>query len=283
MSNSFTVINERNKDRYTVSSYNLKVLKCNLPDLTVIDSGVVHQGFKNFEDIEAAENQEKNKLEKQQLVAEETPVGETLEPVVNESHDELIESLLKKADDFSSKYLKAQMDLETLIEESAAKEESIREAAFKEGQESAMQEASSQASALQDSVMKQLQTSIETLDHNSQDFTKALHSVKEELVAAALEIAKEVIVKELDENSNLIALNLATLLMKEIDSKSDITLRVHPNQLTTFNNALATESRIKVVSDTAVSEGGVIVLSQMGTIEADIMQRFEHIKRNTLN
>jgi len=283
MSNSFTVINDRNKDRYTVASYNLKVLKCNLPDLTVIDPGVVHQGFKNFEEIEKVEQQDRDKLEKKEASQTEVPVGETLEPVVNESHDELIESLLKKADDFSSKYLKAQMDLETLAQESAAKEEQIREAAFKEGQESALQEASSKAEALQDSVMSQLQTSIETLDHNASDFSRALHSVKEELVAAALEIAKEVIVKELDDNANQIALNLATSLMKDIDNKSNITLRVHPNQLTTFTNALAADSRISIVSDTAVSEGGVIVLSQMGTIEADIMQRFEHIKRNTLN
>lgn len=279
---SFTVINEQNKDRYTVSNYNLKVLKCDLPELTAFDPGVVRQGFKTFEEIEANEQKEKA-IETVETLDEEVAVGENLEPVVNESHDELIESLLKKADDFSSKYLKAQMDLEAFKEESAANEVSIREAAFKEGQEAAMQEASAAAEQLQSDVLNQLQTSIETLNKNSEDFSKALVSVEEELVAAALEIAKEVIVKELDNSANEIALNLASSLMDEIDSKSDITLKVHPNQLTTFNKALAAESRVSVVSDSAVSEGGVIVLSQMGTIEADIMQRFEHVKRNTLN
>ena len=279
---SFTVINDHNKDRYTVSNYNLKVLSCDLPDLKVVDAGVIHQGFKTFEEIEKLENEAKP-IETVETIDAEVPVGENLEPVVNESHDELIESLLKKADDFSSKYLKAQMDLETFQQESQSNEAAIREAAFKEGQESAMQEASASAEQLQDDVLGQLQTSIETLNQNSQEFSKSLQSVKQELVAAALEIAKEVIVKELDSNSNEMALNLATSLMKDIDSKSDISLKVHPNQLSTFKQALVAESRVSVVADPAVSEGGVIIMSQMGTIEADIMQRFEHIKRNTLN
>ena len=284
---TFTVINETNKDRYTVASYNLKVLKCNLPDLAEVDSGVVHQGFKTFEEIETLDEAKEKVQEKEtgfsedELVDPEAVEGENQE-AVNESHDELIESLLKKADDFSSKYLKAQMDLDSFKEEALAKEESIRAAAFKEGQESAMQEASAAAEQLQSDVLGQLQTSIDTLTQNSAGFSEALQSVKEELVAAALEIAKEVIVKELEENSNQMALDLANSLIKEIDSKSDITLKVHPNQLDIFTQALAANSRITISADPAVSEGGVIVLSQMGTIEADIMQRFEHIKRNAL-
>jgi flagellar assembly protein FliH len=291
-----TVINERNKDRYTVDSYHLKVLKCDLPDLRPVDSGVVHQGFKTFEEIDEARAKEapskatpssqtapSQQSSDQQNSSKEVPVGDNLEPVVNESHDELIESLLKKADDFSSKYLKAQMELESFKEESAAKEQTIREEAYKEGVEAAKQEASNEAQQLQSEVLAQLQTSIESLSNASSEFGSALHKVEEELISAALEIAKEVIVKELDDNANEIALKLASSLMKEIDKKSEIILKVHPNQIETFTTALVASKNIKVQADKAVSEGGVIIQSQMGTIEADIMQRFEHIKRNALS
>jgi flagellar assembly protein FliH len=283
-----TVINGHNIDRYTVDTYHLKVLKCDLPDLKAVDPGVVHKGSKTFETIDEERAKDSTKQQSAQPVeqepqAEEIPVGDNLEPVVNESHDELIESLLKKADDFSSKLLKAEMELENFKEESATKEATIREAAFKEGQESAMQEASHQAEQLQASVLNQMQTSIESLTKASAEFGTALHKVEEELVSAALEIAKEVIVKELDEHANEIALKLASSLMKEIDKKSEIVLKVHPNQLETFNTALVSNKNVTVQADKAVSDGGVIIQSQMGTIETDIMQRFEHIKRNALS
>ena len=280
----FTVINESNKDRYTVDSYNLKVLSCDLPDLKEVVSGVVHTGFKDFDDIQKqeTENQEQSDKKLENSETEDTLVGESLEPVLNESHDALIESLLKKADDFSSKYLKAQMELETFKEESALKEETIRKEALKEGQDAAKEAASNEVAQRESEVITQLQNSIETLNTESKQFSISLDSVKNELVLAALAIAKEVIVKELNENATQMALDLASSLIKEIDSKSDITLKVHPNQLETFNTAMATNKRIEVLGDLAVNEGGVIILSQMGTIEADIMQRFEHIKRNTL-
>ncbi len=290
-----TVINEHNRDRYTVDAYHLKVLKCDLPDLKPVDAGVVHQGFKTFEEIdearakEAAQNAQKAAQAQQQpietvdTIDQEVPAGESLEPVVNDSHDELIESLLKKADDFSSKLLKTEMEFENFRAESAAKEEAIKAEAYKEGQEAAMQAATNQAEQLQSEVLGQLQASINSLAQASAQFEPALHSIQEELIAAALEIAKEVIVKELDEHSNEIALKLATSLMKEIDKKSEIILKVNPHQLETFSTALVASKNIKVMADSAVSDGGVIIQSQMGTIEADIMQRFEHVKRSVLN
>jgi flagellar assembly protein FliH len=278
-----TVINDVNKERYTISNYHLKVLQCDLPDLKEVESGIVQGGFKTFDDIENGESQESaQEITESAEDKEAFPIENGSEPVANESHDELIESLLKKADDFSSKYLKSQMDLETLQEESEQRIAQAREEAFKEGQEAAIQEQNSESERLQNDVVTQLQHSIETLSSESQQFTQALHSVKEELVSAALAIAKEVIVKEVSANSNEVALSLASSLMKEIDAKSEIILKVHVNQLDMFTAAMSTNEHIKVVVDKAVSDGGVILVGQMGTIEADIMQRFEHIKRNAL-
>ena len=60
----FTVINNSNKDRYTVDSYNLKVLSCDLPELKEVVQGVVHKGFKDFDDIQKQESENQEQSEK---------------------------------------------------------------------------------------------------------------------------------------------------------------------------------------------------------------------------
>lgn len=279
-----TVITDQNKERYTVSNYHLKVLQCDLPDLKVAESGVVQEGFKSFDEIELkeAENNKNNTLSESQADKEAFPISEDGSVVPNEAHDELIESLLKKADDFSSKFLKSQMELEALEEESEVRLAKAKEEAYAQGQAAAKITFDSELAQLESEVISQLKHAAQTLNEESQQFSKALKSVEEELVSAALAISKEVIIKELHANSNEVALSLASSLMKEIDTKSDVTLKVHANQLDLFTTAMATNDHIKVVVDKAVSEGGLIIVSQMGTIEADIMQRFEHIKRNAL-
>ncbi len=289
------VINQGNANRYTIEPYNLKVLQCNLPDLPPVESGVVHKGFKSFDEIEAKEKQnpqEESFTPLQPKVVDKNgqsvtgePAPQSMEPIETdqESKDELIESLLKKADEFSDKYLKAQMEYEELVRKSQENEERIRQEAFAQGQESAQQEMQAAIASQQEGLFSQLEGAVATLQNESSQFQNALHSVKEELVAAALDIAKEVIQKELSDNAASIALSLAQSLIEDLDRESRITLKVHPDHVNLFQSSLGGNDHITVTPDKAVALGGVIVISKTGTIEADIMSRYEQIKRSALH
>ena len=269
------IIHDHNKKRYSIDGYKYKVLKSSLPDLIPVPSGVSRASFKNLDDLPSfkkhipnSETQESNEEE----VSEHEP-----------DQSELIDSLLKKADDFSSKFLKAQMDLEELQEQSVANEERIKNEAYEAGLNDAKETLSNETAQVESGLYDQLKNSVQSLSNESEQFSKGLVSIQEELIGAAVDIAKEVIQKELSSDASQIALDLARSLMREIDKESKITLKVHPEHMQTFTEALGGSDRIRLIEDNAVRLGGVIVNSNLGTIEADIMSRYEQVKRNIQN
>lgn len=276
------VVNEKNKARYTVDHYNLKVLKSTLPDLPHAIAGVDKRGFKSFDSFGQLEG-ETTATSSAPIVEEEVP-NESFEPIEDDkAQSELIDSLLKKADEFSSKYLKAQMDYEDLETKSKEALELAKTEAFEAGKAESLQEMQEASNNKEGQVLEQLSLSIDSLNSTSSKFDEALKAVKQELVLAAVDIAKEVIQKELGENANDIALSLAQSLMQEISKDSKIELRVNPAQLELFTKNLGESERVIIKSDTAVSLGGVIIISNTGTIAADIMSRFEQVKRTVLS
>lgn len=267
------VIKPGQETRYTITGYNYKALQSSLPDLPPVSEGWKRATFKNLDDIPTG----KEHIKAPQAVSIEE------EPQKQEDQSELIESLLKKADDFSSKYLKAQMDLEDLQEKFQSQEAMIQKKAYEEGFNTAKEETKQQTQKEQDELFEILKKSVTRMNDESELFHTALASIQEELVGAALDIAKEVILKELHIDAKNIALHLAKNLMAEIDKESKITLKVHPTHVQFFKESLGQSERIRITEDHAVKEGGVIVVSNMGTIEADIMSRYEQVKRNVHN
>ena len=269
------VINKDNEKRYTINNYNLKVLKCDLPDLPPVPAGVQEVRFK---DLDATQNRQEQKEEAESVDASEDV---TQAPVENDQ-SELIDSLLKKADDFSSKYLKAQMQYEELLEQSTQNEEKIRQEAYEQGYQAAKAEALETEQAHENRLLNQLEDTIKRLEDEVNTFHTALRRVEEELVTAALEIAKEVILKELSENSSKIAMAMASNIIQSIEKDSQIKIKVNPKHYKLFEAKLGKNKYFSVEEDKAVVEGGVIVISQSGTIEADIMKRYENAKKSIL-
>jgi len=266
------VINEGNQKRYTINHYSLKVIQAEVVDDVVLQKGISKHALRDFDTPEPVTIQEEELSQEENEEEEEASVDQS----------ELIESLLKKADDFSSKYVKAQMDYEQVVEERDATIETAKKSAYDEGYEAAKAEFLQNQEASNSAIAEQMQASIQQLDNEGKDFTAALERIQEELVGAALDIAKEVIQQEVSKAPQEIALSLAKALMVEIDKASAITIRVNPAQLDFFQKALGESEKISIVSDRAIVEGGVVLVSNMGTIEADIMKRYEQVKKAAL-
>ena len=199
------------------------------------------------------------------------------------SKDSLIESLMQKTDEMSSNFIKLQMKLESKESEFEIALNKVKEEAFNEGvqaglaqeKENSIQSSANSVSLFSASVLK--------LEESSKEYESALEGIKNGLISAALDISQEVVKVELDNNSNEIAKVLSDELIKELQSASKITLKVNPNNHGAISEHIGNVDNITIVSDRAVSEGGVIVMSDAGNIDAQISKRFERVKRAALS
>ncbi|MDK9693462.1 MAG: flagellar assembly protein FliH [Sulfurimonas sp.] len=199
------------------------------------------------------------------------------------SKDSLIESLLNKTDEMSSNFIKLQMKLESMMEEHKAELKKVKEESFAAGVESGKERASKEEEKKISEAIAQYGASIGKLEKSAGAFEAALERIKEELVSAALDISKETIRVELSENSHKVATLLAQELIKELQGASKIVLRVNPNDHGAISQAVGTLAHVEIVSDGAVSLGGVIAMSEAGNIDAQIAKRFERVKRAALS
>ena len=199
------------------------------------------------------------------------------------SKDALIESLMKKTDDMSSNFIKLQMKLESMTEEHKKEIDSVKEESFAQGVEAGKKQADEDAEASMENGLEQFSSSVSTLENSAKEFESALEGIKKELISAALDISKEVVNVELNENSTEIAALLSNELIKELQNASKVTLKVNPKDHGALSEKIGSLEHVEIVSDSAVSQGGVIAISDAGNIDAQISKRFERVKRAALS
>jgi len=106
---------------------------------------------------------------------------------------------------------------------------------------------------------------------NIEGIKKELFSNPENLILVHNDLTRK---KELFFHSTV----LSSELIKELQSASKITLKVNPKDHGAISEHVGSMEHIEVVSDSAVSEGGVIALSDAGNIDATIKERFDMAK-----
>ncbi|MDD5716362.1 MAG: flagellar assembly protein FliH [Sulfuricurvum sp.] len=216
-----------------------------------------------------------------QAVYEEAPVERRKEPA-HSPKDELIESLMQKADEMSSNFIKMQMRLESMQEEHLLALEEAKRVAFEEGVSAGIAQEKAQNSNQSAQSHEQLSQSVKTLENAASEFVIALDSIQKELTHTALEIAKEVIGIEVHDNSSKIAAKLSNDLIEELKEASKITLRVNPSDHGFISEKVGSLNHVEVLSDRAISPGGVVAISDVGNIDSEIKKRYERLKRSLL-
>ena len=199
------------------------------------------------------------------------------------SKESLIESLMKKTDDMSSNFIKLQMKLEAKEEEYKLELQKAKDEAFNEGIQAGKAKAIEEGDVDVTDAIKQFSSSVKKLEDSAGEFQSALEGIKESLMSAALDISKEVVKVELSDNSNAVAKVLSDELIKELQSASKIRLKVNPKDHGFISEQVGSLEHIEVVSDSAISKGGVIAISDAGNIDAEISKRFERGKKAVLS
>ena len=215
--------------------------------------------------------------------AQEAPQANQQVVAASTIEKELIERLLTKSDELSSTLMKMHAQIERQQNEIESRVAEAREDAFTkgiaEGVERHTQETEQEQVALRESIANSLQT----LDGAAQKFQAQVSSFEKELSAIAVDIAKEVIVAEVSQNSSRIALSLAQSLIENVQEASKVVIKLNPEDYEFVASSFEGEKKIKIESDKAIAPGGVVIASDSGNIDGNVMCRFQTLKRSILD
>ena len=207
----------------------------------------------------------------------ETPNSATEEK--SSEQKQIIENLLSKIEELSTNIVNSQKTFEQQINEYKNRIEEEKQKAFNQGYEKGLKEGENKCKQNLEEKMNLLETSLQKIDKINETFEEKILSVEKELISVALDIAKEVIQKEISKESGEIAYSLAKNLMEDIKDATKIKLKVNPKDAKNLKDKF---KNIEVIPDDAVKEGGVVIISDIGNIDAEVLNRFENIKEAIL-
>lgn len=158
------------------------------------------------------------------------------------------------------------IDDRNLISRAREEAQSIKEASQKEGYEEGLNQAKADIEDVKNSITA-------FLDAKQAVFDKITPYVME----ISLDIAKKIIKRELETDSSIIVDNIQKLLKTLSKEESKITLRVNPIQVSLIKSEIpemlsnaGLEAKILVVPDETIMEGGCLLETTNGVIDATI-------------
>ena len=158
------------------------------------------------------------------------------------------------------------IDDRNLISRAREEANTIKEAAAKEGYEQGLQSAQEDIEKVRDAI---------------DAFFGAKQAVYEEIAPDVLEIgfeiAKKIIKKEMAEDPNILLENIKDIMKGLSKEETKITLKVNPSQVSMLkqdvpevSSNLGLEAKIIIIPDETIMEGGCILTTTNGVIDATI-------------
>ncbi|MDO5045192.1 flagellar assembly protein FliH [Campylobacter sp.] len=276
-----SVIANEDAKKHFVESYRFKVLgqEKRVEDNRTSDNAFVGQNLKYEKDIGSTDDVKifDSNLAPANEVSEklsQTPVSKD-----GLAQSNFVEELLKRIDELSGSIIKLQMQIENQESEFARRLENEVTRAEEEG----LRQGEAKANAKFEEMLKELESryssSVARLDNESAKFERFLVSSEEELSNTAVDIAKEIVKKEISSSSSSVAYSLAKALMKDLSEAKDIQIRVSQKDFEFLKEQFGASDNIQVVPDEAINVGGVILMSDIGNLDGTIESRFEKIKK----
>ena len=151
---------------------------------------------------------------------------------------------------------------------SRAKEEanSIREAAAKEGYQEGLSEAKEDIERVKEAIGEFFNAKQEVYD-----------SIAPDILEISLDIAKKIIKKEMTENPEILLNNIKDILKGLSKEETKIILKVNPVQVAMLKqeipeamSAAGLEAKVIIIPDETVMEGGCMITTTNGVIDATI-------------
>ena len=158
------------------------------------------------------------------------------------------------------------IDDRNLISRAREEAQSIKEAAAKEGYQEGLEQAKDDIAEVRNAITSFLGAKQAVFDTISSD-----------ILEISVEIAQKIIKKELQQDPNAILDNILALLKTLSKEETKITLRVNPAQVSLLKsevpsllNEAGLDAKVLVVPDETIMEGGCVVTTNNGVIDATI-------------
>ena len=229
----------------------------------------------DIQDFVSVSNNNNTTINTDNNIQPETP------PKINDTQIDLIEQLLKKSDVFASSISSLEAKLQQQADFYEQKLAEIRDTSYKSGYNEGYNKAKEE---LENKIKEQLSRLIESvhkIEEVYKEYQSKAENIEKELVGVAVDIAEEVISKELAKSSKEVALSLTKELINDIKEATKIEIKVNPLDYEYVKDNIHLD-KIKIIPDNAISPGGVVILSDAGNIEAEIHERFKNIKNHIL-
>ena len=276
MINRSNVISNQSIDRHVIESYHFKVISefSNEPKDT---------GKQEFIEPQAKKEEAQQTIQPLSAPSEEEAHKEEEAPQEPAFQPSFVEDLLKKNDEMSNNIVKLQMQIESKESEFNARLESelesTKEKFSQEGYEKAKAEFEQELSELKDRYLK----SVSKLEEACLNLDNFVEKNEEELAKTAIDIAREVILKELQHDSSSIAYTLAKDSIGELKGAVSIELKVNSADYDYLKEQFASDGRIKISLDDAITKGSVVILSDAGNVESNLNSRLMKLKKMVSN
>ena len=255
------VIDTNAAKNHVIEPYHFKVL------------GGVSSVHKQEDIVEVADNVKEAAQNKTDKPQKDEPAVQ-----IDEQQNRFIEELLKKSDELSTNIIKLQMQIEKQEEDFNNRLKNELERGSQNAYEKGYQKAKDDLEAASKEVKDKFLNSINILEVEAQKGNDFLKQIESELSSTAIEVAREVILKEIKHSSSDIAAVLSKKLIEELKDAKTIKLKVNPSDYEALNEIYSTLENIRVDSDSAITKGGVVVLSDVGNLDGNISTRLEKVK-----
>lgn len=269
------IIGQEELKNHNIKKYEFKSITSEM-----LESGKILEPSK-----EANAKMNDNEINESEPLGEAQATAENTESTMQKIatlEQELVERLLQKTDELSSSLAKLQIQFEKLQVESEQRVASARDEGYKDGFREAQEKAKEELFAEINTQKKSLVDSIITLESALKQSQKHLEDLEKELSAISVDIAREVILNEVSENSQKIALGLTKELLNSIMDATNIKIKVNPSDYLFLKEQFSENTKVEILSDSAVSLGGVVIVSDSGNIDGTIMARYKNLKQSVL-
>ncbi len=216
-------------------------------------------------------NYPENPFEVPTVIDETTQIDEaSQDQSIHPDHEEL----LQKIEQLTSDVVNLQMQQEKKEEEFIDKLTKTKDESYESGKADGMKELQEDISDEHEELKIQLIRSITLLDEEKEKFNTTLETLEHELLQSAFILAKKVIIKEVDLHSNQIATEIAKSLIQTLHESSEVTIKVNQQDHNHISSQFK-DNHIKIVVDDAIAKGGIVILSNSGNIDGNILTRYQ--------
>ena len=234
---------------------------------------IIKKQNKSSEQINA-EHQQINQVQQQQT----SPV-QSVQPVVEEKIDifdldniDFSQRQERRRGDRRRGYRR--IDDRNLISRAQEEADLIKETAAKEGYRAGIEQAESDIIALRNKIADFVSAKKEVFEYIAPD-----------ILEISVEIAQKIIKKEVTQNPEIILESIIDVMKSLSKDETRITIKVNSLQvdlirteLPEYISSLGVEAKINVVGDDSVDEGGCILYTNNGIVDASIDTQIDIIK-----